>query len=203
MEIRIIVKCEIITNPSFSDCLQGSSAALSALLQLPWELIFYSKTPLGRKTQLAVYALCRTACARQAFSNTTVFPLSGCFGRCSRPTFCMPDGGCIRAKTCMNSFYTFQKRKRGNASEEIRTKERACFCTPAENGPAVHSHPAASTGMVSGRWTANSAVAGASPTSTTLWRTRKIKRKCSSSIVRWKRHCRPTRSRKSPSSTNG
>ena len=38
-----IVRYETITNLSFSDCLQGSSAAPSALLQLPWELIFCSK----------------------------------------------------------------------------------------------------------------------------------------------------------------
>lgn len=102
---------------------------------------FLLKDPIGKENASWLCMLCAAPLAVAGFFQYNGLSFERLLWRCSRPTFCMPDGGCIRAKTCMNSFCTFQKRKRGNASEEIRTKERACFCTSAENGPAVHSHP--------------------------------------------------------------
>ena len=72
---------------------------------------FLLKDPIGKENASWLCMLCAAPLAVAGFSNTMVFPLGGCFGRCSRPTFCMPDGGCIRAKTCTTNFCTFQKRK--------------------------------------------------------------------------------------------
>jgi len=139
-----IVKCGIIGKPYFSDCLRGNSVAPSALLQLPWELIFYSGKQPERKPQAGSVCCAPRRLRRQAFFALTAFHWNACSGRSSRRAFCWQDGGYIAAKTYTTSFCIRRKRKKGkNANEDFSVWEKtdADFGASAKDSAADHSHP--------------------------------------------------------------
>ena len=71
MEIRINREVRNYHESIFFGLSAHSSAAPSALLQLPWELIFCSKTPSERKTQAGCVCSVPRRWRSLDFSNTT------------------------------------------------------------------------------------------------------------------------------------
>lgn len=72
MEIRINREVRNYHESIFFGLPHGSSAAPSALLQLPWELIFYSKVRSEKKRQAGSVCSVRHRWPPQASSNITV-----------------------------------------------------------------------------------------------------------------------------------